>query len=100
MRVAFNQHWQGRKRGEEIDVKWDVAMYLFHIGVIRWIDDPKKIDPAELMAENAMAPPAAENTDARPQFTGAGYTPRAGAKNPRPPRGGTGQSRRRKKAKK
>ncbi len=100
MRVAFTKHWNEYKRGEEIDVRWDRAMYLFKCGLVRWIDRPEKIATADLMAEHAMAPPAAENADARPKFTGAGYSPRAGAKNPRLPRGGTGQSRSRKKAKK
>ena len=67
MRVAFNQHWNEYKRGEEIDVKWDVAMYLFHSGVVRWIDKPEKISTAALMPPKVILL-ACENADARPQF--------------------------------
>ena len=44
MRVAFVKHWNEYKRGEEIDVTWDRAMYLFKCGLVRWIGIGLRID--------------------------------------------------------
>lgn len=107
MRIAFVQHWEGHKIGEEIDVHPTQAMYLSRAGLARFVDLPGKVTASDLfrpVAENAMAGPAAENTDARPRFVppaSGGYQPDGPATAPPLPRGGTGQSgRKRKRAKK